>query len=123
MKNFIVMMVFVFIITNVCFSQIKQPQSELPISQKEIKIMIVYGSDTCHYCLDTKSFLKENKKAFVYYDVDVNMDKQKEMILKLQKSGISLDNISLPIVEINGILIMNDVDNFQGFLNILISKK
>jgi len=30
----------------------------------------VYRSDTCHYCNDTKSYLKENNISFEYFDID-----------------------------------------------------
>ncbi|WP_298550042.1 glutaredoxin family protein [uncultured Algibacter sp.] len=77
--------------------------------------LIVYGSDTCHYCIDTKAYLKERNVDFIYYDVDVNLLKQREMILKLQKAGISLDNLSLPVVDLGEKLVMNGA-NFENFL-------
>jgi len=89
---------------------------------KQEKI-IVYGSDTCHYCIDTKSYLKERKIEFTYYDVDVNLEKQREMLIKLQKAGFSVDSLSLPVVDLNGKLIMNDAANFEGFLKKLITNK
>ncbi|MFI1744444.1 glutaredoxin family protein [Thalassobellus sediminis] len=88
---------------------------------KQEKI-IVYGSDTCHYCIDTKTYLKERKIEFIYYDVDVNIEKQREMIIKLQKAGISLDNLSLPVVDLGGKLIMNTPTDFEEFLKKLITK-
>ncbi|WNH14325.1 glutaredoxin family protein [Thalassobellus suaedae] len=88
---------------------------------KQDKI-IVYGSDTCHYCIDTKAYLKERKIDFTYYDVDVNLEKQREMLIKLQKAGFSVDNLSLPVVDLHGKLIMNGTD-FEGFLKKLIINK
>ena len=90
--------------------------------QKPIDIF-VYGSDTCHYCLSTKTFLKNKNIDFIYYDVDVNLDKQKEMILKLQNAGIPLDAIVLPIVDLRGTIKVNDVANFEDFLNRLTENK
>ena len=77
--------------------------------------IIVYGSDTCHYCLDTKAYLKERKIEFTYYDVDVNLEKQREMLIKLQKSGFSVDNLYLPVVDLGDKLVMNGA-NFENFL-------
>ena len=92
------------------------------VEKRKINKIIIYGSDTCHYCVDTKSYLKEKNITFIYYDVDVNLEKQNEMIVKLQKAGISLDAISLPIVDLNGKLIMNNVADFDGFLKKLTVK-
>lgn len=119
MARFIKSMVFFLIILN--FQASCQEANVKRQSQTDIKL-IVYGSDTCHYCIETKAFLKENNIGFVYFDVDVNLVKQKEMVLKLQKANIPLDAISLPIVDLQGKLIMNNVDDFNGFLKKLISK-
>ncbi|MBC3756884.1 glutaredoxin family protein [Hyunsoonleella sp. SJ7] len=69
--------------------------------------LIVYGSDTCHYCLDTKAHLKKHKIAFVYFDVDQNKVKEREMVEKLRENNIPLHNLSLPVVEKEGQIIMN----------------
>lgn len=84
-------------------------------------IIIVYGSDTCHYCIDTKTYLKERKIDFTYYDVDVNLEKQREMLIKLQKAGFSVDNLSLPVADLQDKLIMNS-GNFEEFLKKLNTK-
>lgn len=84
--------------------------------------IIVYGSDTCHFCIDTKAYLKERKIEFTYYDVDVNLEKQREMLIKIQKAGFSIDNLYLPVVDLHGKLIMNGTD-FDGFLKKLIINK
>ena len=44
------------------------------------------------------------------------------MVIKLQKANISLDNLSLPVVDLNGTLIMNGED-FEAFLKKLDSSK
>lgn len=85
------------------------------VAQKQTKKLIVYGSDTCHYCIDTKAYLKERSIDFIYYDVDVNLLKQREMLIKLQKAGISVDNLSLPVVDLGEKLVMNGA-NFENFL-------
>lgn len=99
-------------------------QSEVLHTQKnqEQKTIIVYGSDTCHYCLDTKTHLKAKKIDFIYYDVDINLAKQREMLVKMQKAGLAVNNLSLPVVDLYGKLIMNGT-NFEEFLKTLDTTK
>ena len=66
------------------YSQTIAPNSS-GVNQKKTKQIIVYGSDSCHYCTDTKKFLKKNGVSFIYYDVDQNQSKLNEMITKLLK--------------------------------------
>ena len=86
---------------------------------QEQKIIIVYGSDTCHYCTETKEYLKEKKVKFIYFDVDVNIEKQQEMLVKLQKANISIETLILPVVDKKGVLITNGED-FEAFKKIII---
>jgi glutaredoxin len=120
MRIFVLSFVFA-LISQGAYSQTK-PVDSVEIESVKANELIVYGSNTCHYCIDTKSFLKEKNITFIYYDIDANLEKQNEMIVKLQKAGISLDTISLPIVDLNGKLIMNNVADFDGFLIKLIEK-
>lgn len=107
---------------NISFGQEQRAGLKNQPAKKELKKLIVYGSDTCHYCMDTKTYLKKNNIEFVYFDVDVDLNKQNEMITKLQKAGIPLDAISLPIVDLGQKLIMNNVADFEGFLKQLNTK-
>lgn len=120
MRIFVLSFIFA-LISQGAYSQTK-PVDSVEIESVKANELIVYGSNTCHYCIDTKSFLKEKNITFIYYDIDANLEKQNEMIVKLQKAGISLDTISLPIVDLNGKLIMNNVADFDGFLIKLIEK-
>ncbi|WP_082048567.1 glutaredoxin family protein [Neotamlana nanhaiensis] len=104
-----------------CMSSSAQVNNNQLAKAKYNKI-IVYGSDSCHYCVDTKAFLKKNNVEFRYFDVDVNITMQREMLLKMEKAGLPVDELSLPVVDLQGQLIMNDVANFEGFLKQLISK-
>lgn len=83
------------------------------------KTIIVYGSDTCHYCIDTKAFLIEKKVKFIYYDVDVNIEKQQEMVNKLIKANIDVSSLSLPVIDKGGELFSNG-KNFDKFLEKII---
>ena len=122
MKSFIFSIGFIITLTHVSFGQVSDSVSKTAFEQKQSKKVIVYGSDTCHYCIDTKAYLKEKKIDFTYYDVDVNLLKQREMLIKLQKAGIPVDNLSLPVVDLNGKLVMNR-SNFKVFLKKLDTSK
>ena len=86
---------------------------------QEQKIIIVYGSNTCHYCTDTKAYLKEKKVKFIYFDVDVNLEKQQEMVNKLIKSNIDVSSLSLPVIDKGGEIFTNGKD-FEAFLKKII---
>ncbi|UKM65754.2 glutaredoxin family protein [Flavobacteriaceae bacterium GSB9] len=116
MKSIIVSILFFSLAINLCFGQDHKVGLKNQPTKEELKKLIVYGSDTCHYCLDTKTYLKNNNLEFVYFDVDLDISKQNEMISKLKKAGIPLDAISLPIVDLGGKLVMNNIADFEGFL-------
>jgi glutaredoxin len=86
--------------------------------QKEPKstVLIVYGSDSCHHCIDTKLFLKNNSINFVFYDIDKDPVALKEMLAKLKEANISTANLGIPVVDKQGQFIINN-GNFEDFLN------
>ncbi|MGB5419777.1 glutaredoxin domain-containing protein [Algibacter sp.] len=123
MKAIIFSILFIITLGEFSFGQaVESGLKDNLTSQKDLKKIIVYGSDTCHYCIDTKAYLKEKKIDFIYYDVDVNLLKQREMLIKMQKAGLSADNLSLPVVDLYGKLIMNGA-NFEDFLKKLDTSK
>lgn len=83
--------------------------------------IIVYGSDSCHSCIDTKAFLKEKHIKFIYYDIDINKKKEQEMLVKLQKANISIDILSLPVIDNKGAIFLNE-GNFKEFIKTLDKK-
>lgn len=85
-------------------------------SEPEPTVLVVYGSDTCYHCIDTKLFLKNNSISFVFYDIDKDPIALKEMLTKLKKANISITNLGIPIVDKRGQLIQNN-GNFEDFLN------
>ncbi|MFD2726593.1 glutaredoxin family protein [Hyunsoonleella rubra] len=121
MKWFVFSVLFFFASINLCYAQ-KTAKPENNGAESLPTTLIVYGSDTCHYCIDTKAYLKKHKIAFVYFDVDQDMAKEREMLEKLRKNNIPLHNLSLPVVEKEGEIIMNNVANFEGFLKSLSQK-
>lgn len=86
------------------------------------QVLIVYGSDTCHYCIETKEILTEKKINFQYYDVDTNRPKLQEMLDMLEENNFSLSNVQLPVVDRNGDVFMNDSD-FDQFIEKLIKNE
>lgn len=79
------------------------------------KIIVIYGSDECHHCTETKAFLKEKKIDFVFYDIDKNPSALQEMLNKLRKANVSTSNLGIPVVDKYGVLFSNNGD-FQEFL-------
>lgn len=122
MKSFLTILVFFLTLVDVIPTQASIPNSNPLNEQQKPQKIIVYGSDSCHYCLDTKDYLKKNNVPFVYYDVDQNTPKLNEMITKLLKNQIALDNVSLPVIDSNGKITMNNGD-FDTFLKTLTEKR
>lgn len=96
--------------------------STLVAQEKPIKsdpksiVLVVYGSDTCHHCIDTKLFLKNNSINFVFYDIDKDPVALREMLAKLKEANISTANLGIPVVDKQGQFIINN-GNFEDFLN------
>jgi glutaredoxin len=84
-------------------------------TKPEKAVMIVYGSDECHHCTDTKKYLKENNIEFLFYDIDKNQDALKEMLFKLKKANISANNLSIPVIDKQGVIFTNNIP-FEEFL-------
>lgn len=107
---------FIFLFYMTLNSQTTLLNNDLAQEQKTI---IVYGSDTCHYCTDTKTYLKGKKVKFIYFDIDVNLEKQQEMLNKLIKANIDISSLSLPVIDKGGEIFTNGKD-FDAFLKRII---
>lgn len=77
--------------------------------------IIIYGSDECHHCIETKAFLKDKNIAFIFYDIDKNPEALNEMLTKLRNAKISTSNLGIPVIDKKGVLFSNNGD-FQEFL-------
>ena len=67
MKRFIFSIVLIITFSEVAFGKLVESGLDDNLtSQENSPKMIVYGSDTCHYCIDTKTYLKEEKIDFIY---------------------------------------------------------
>jgi len=112
MKNLIIAILLFASLQNIAQEVVHQKKD----SDKEK--MIVYGSDSCHSCLDTKAFLKEKNIKFTYYDIDVNKVKEQEMLVKLQRANIPIYTLSLPVIDNKGDVFLNK-GNLKEFLIVL----
>lgn len=50
-------------------------QSKTVSENNTEKKTIVYGIATCHYCVDTKTYLAKKNIPFIFYDLDTNPKK------------------------------------------------
>lgn len=100
-------------------SNCKESNTLKQVNTEEAVILIVYGSDTCHYCLKTKTYLNENNIKYSYHDIDKNQEKLNEMITKLRANNISLSNLSLPVIDKNGFVFSNSTDFEEYLIKIL----
>ena len=72
MKFFLTILVFFLTLVDVIPTQASIPNSNPLNEQQKPQKIIVYGSDSCHYCLDTKDYLKKYKFAIEYFDMSLN---------------------------------------------------
>ncbi|WP_298119061.1 glutaredoxin family protein [Flavobacterium sp.] len=89
--------------------------NELAAQETSKKVMIVYGSDECHHCTDTKAYLKKNNIDFIFFDIDKNAAALNEMLAKLRKAGISTSNLGIPVIDKQGEIFTNN-GVFEEFL-------
>ena len=104
--------VFFFAMLFQCNLFAQEASKEIP---KEKAVLIIYGSDECHHCIDTKKYIKDHSIDFVFFDIDKNQDALKEMLSKLKKAGISTSNLGIPVVDKNGVIFTNNIV-FEEFL-------
>lgn len=117
MRIFIFSIVFSMAFNTVSYGQVSESVSDTVAAQKEVKEMIIYGSGTCHFCIDTKTYLTKNNIPFVFHDLDVDPQKIEEMYVKLRKANISTSNFQIPVVDKGGKIITNDYSTFDVFLS------
>lgn len=89
--------------------------SQLHAQEISKKAIIIYGSDDCHHCIDTKAYLKKNNIEFVFFDIDKNAVALKEMLAKLKNAGISTSNLGIPVIDKQGFIFTNN-GVFEEFL-------
>ncbi len=112
MKKIITILIFLFSLNGL------MAQETVNTSHK----IIIYGSDECHHCIETKEILKEHKIDFTFYDIDKNETALQEMLAKLRSKNISTSNLGIPVVDNNGELFSNNED-FDTFIKKIIDDK
>lgn len=74
--------------------------------------VIIYTTETCHWCHAVKEFLKKNKISFTEKDVGEDADAAREMIKKSGQRGV-------PVIDVDGKIIVGfDEDELRKALNI-----
>ncbi|MFZ4678665.1 MAG: glutaredoxin family protein [Flavobacterium sp.] len=112
MKKSVTLLLFLMLfVSNDLWSQDQTKTTTKPLKA----LTIVYGSDECHHCTDTKKYLKENNIEFVFYDIDKNQEALKEMLFKLKNANISANNLSIPVIDKQGVIFTNNIP-FEEFL-------
>jgi glutaredoxin 3 len=113
MKKIIYLLFFFVVFFNAdVLAQEIQTKAE-PKSEKAV--MIVYGSEECHHCIDTQKYLKENHIEYVFYDIDKNQEALRTMLFKLKKANISPNNLGIPVIDKQGVIFTNNIP-FEEFL-------
>lgn len=110
MKN-LALLIFVFVTTSYGNLMAQKVQNKTT----EKAAMIVYGSDDCQHCIDTKKYLLEHNIPFVFYDIDKNHEALQEMLSKLRKAGLSTSNLGIPVIDKQGEVFTN-AGVFEEFL-------
>lgn len=101
------------------FFQFNLNAQSISKTEKTKKSIIIYGSPDCHYCIDTKNILIENKIDFTFYDIDTDKVALNEMLTKLKKANISTNNLGIPVIDKYGVLFSNNT-TFDDFIKKLI---
>lgn len=107
MKNTLFLLLFFCFQNTTFFAQKSVSSQPQPI--------LVYGSNQCHHCLETKAFLTKNNIAFVFFDIDTDTAALHEMLKKVKAAGISTSNLGIPVIDKNGTLFSNN-GVFEEFL-------
>jgi glutaredoxin 3 len=89
------------------------------LDQETKKVILIYGSPDCHYCIDTKNILIENKIDFIFYDIDTDKAALNEMLAKLRKANINTNNLGIPVIDKYGEVFSNNTA-FDDFIKKLI---
>ncbi len=110
---FLFFMLFQF---NLNAQTIAKPEKK---DEKTKKVILIYGSPDCHYCMDTKNILIENKIDFIFYDIDTDKVALNEMLAKLKAAKISTSGLGIPVIDKYGEIFSNNA-NFDDFLKKLI---
>ena len=68
--------------------------------------VVIYGSNSCSHCIDLKKDLDSVKIEYTFYDVELDKEKEKEMVDLLNKYK-SDGYVRFPLVEVNSRQLIN----------------
>ncbi len=83
----------------ICISACQKSSDQT--QEKQSKVIIIYGSDTCDHCVDFKAQLDSVGLTYDFRDVEVNYNFTNEMLNKVQAARIT-GRINYPVVDIEG---------------------
>lgn len=93
--------------------------SQIRTTALEKPLLIVYGVEDCHYCHDSRALLDKHNVKYVFYNIDENTEKRKEMVKGLKAASIDISNLNMPVIKKSDAYLVNDGD-FDKFLQQLI---
>lgn len=114
MKNFH----YLFLLFGILFQLNCKAQVDVKLTDEK-KVIVIYGSPDCHYCIDLKEQLLSNKIDFTFYDIDHDNKALNEMLTKLKAANISTNNLAIPVVDKYGKIYLNN-GNFDAFIKLII---
>jgi len=117
MRIFIFSIALILTLVKVNFGNVSELNLNVTNTTQEVEDIIIYGSGTCHYCIDTKTYLTKKNIPFVFHDLDLDSQKIEEMYTKLRKANISTADFQIPVVDKDGEIITNDYRTFEIFLS------
>lgn len=60
--------------------------------------IIVYSTQSCHFCKEVKEFLDKNKITYTLIDVGTDASKRREMIEKSNQMGVPVITVGEEVV-------------------------
>jgi glutaredoxin len=86
------------------FAKVKESFSAAPKLPDEITL---YGSATCGPCRALRENLENAGATYVFYNVDSDASKKKEMWRKIKSSYPGIKSVKFPVVDIYGMILIN----------------
>lgn len=79
--------------------------------------LILYGSNSCGYCINTRNELDAAGIDYTFYDVNDDAEKSTEMWDKINAAGLSTTSVGFPVVDANGhLLIRPTLEEIRAYL-------
>ncbi|MBN1524748.1 MAG: hypothetical protein JW904_09705, partial [Spirochaetales bacterium] len=107
MKRLFIPVVYLFLFLSVFSGCVSSPASKL----SDVNSICVYGRDTCMNCQALRKSLDNAGVGYTFYNVDNDALRNSEMWDKIRKSGADEKSVLLPVVEVNGTVLVNHPTN------------